>query len=79
MRWNTDVDLEETPAMYKDPFTEAATGNSSSCYVCSRSFANLASEYRVRRDHTYNPDPKSLDTRKYFMTYCVWCAFQYEL
>lgn len=76
--------LEETPELFPDPFEPdpEPTGNTTSCYLCGRSFHQLPGEYIIRRDYQYNLDPKSKKAhreRRYFMTFCVWCAHSHKL
>jgi len=87
-----DSPLETTPEMHhdsKEPEPELkATGNSSSCYLCARSFHQLPQEYVVRREHEYSLDPdwtprsakgRAKNMVHYFVTYCLWCAHQFKL
>ena len=78
--------LEQTPAMEATPdqFPEDAepTGNTTSCYVCARSFQQLPPEYIIRRDYEYDAKLSKGDRpkmRRYFMTFCVWCAHSHKL
>ena len=76
---DSEQKLEETPEATPDVHP---TGNTASCYLCARSFQGLPPEYAIRRDYIYDltEDRKKPSTRvRYFMTFCVWCAHQYNL
>ena len=69
---------EETPSLWphekaveQDP---TPTGNSGTCYICTRSLQNLQPNMVIRRDGEYKVDKT---TRKYWMSYCVWCAYDW--
>jgi hypothetical protein len=73
--------LEETPSQFPEEQQTEPTGNTSSCYLCGRSFHQLPAEYIIRREYEYNGAEKGqkIKRRFYFMTFCLWCAHSYKL
>lgn len=72
--------MEETPDQFPDEEPEI-TGNTQSCYLCARSFQQLPKEYVIRRDYEYDAAGKGerRQIRRYFMTFCLWCAHSHKL
>lgn len=74
--------MEETPSQYRNVEDEPEpTGNTASCYLCGLSFSKIKPEYVIRRDYEYNVAGKKerAHMRRYFMSFCLWCAHSYKL